>query len=152
MPPTVQARRATLADAPATATLFDAYRIFYGQQSDLPAAEAFTYARLEQQESVVLLAERPCASEPIGFVQLYPTFSSITLSRRWSLNDLFVGPATRGLGVGRLLLSSARDFAAANGAAGLQLETATDNVAARSLYESLGWKLQEGFCAYALSV
>lgn len=152
MPQTVEVRRAAPGDAHATAMLFDAYRVFYGQSSDLQAAETFIRTRLEKQESVILLAKRSGGPELLGFAQLYPTFSSISMSPRWILNDLFVGPAARGLGVGRLLLSGARDFAAASGATGMQLETAVDNLPARSLYESQGWKLQQGFCSYGLSL
>lgn len=149
---TINIRRAVPEDAPAVAALFDAYRVFYGQESDLQAAEAFISARMERGESVLLLAEGGVAGEIVGFTQLYPTFSSVSMSRRWVLNDLYVASSSRGLGVGRLLLSAARDFAAASGAAGLQLETAVGNRAARALYESAGWKLQQAYCSYELDL
>ena len=63
----------------------------------------------------------------------------------WILNDLFVAPATRRLGVGRSLLQSATDFASENGAKRLVLATAVDNHAAQALYEQMGWGRNDAF-------
>lgn len=56
-------------------TLFDGYRVFYGQPSNIAAAEAFLTARLKNNESVIYLA-RDEANTPVGFTQLFPSFSS----------------------------------------------------------------------------
>lgn len=53
---TVRVRRATPDDATRAATLFDAYRVFYGERSNAEAARAFLAARLARRESIVLLA------------------------------------------------------------------------------------------------
>ena len=59
--------------------LFDGYRQFYGQRSDLAAARAFLRDRIERDESVIYLAyTKP--REAAGFTQLYPSFSSISLT------------------------------------------------------------------------
>ncbi len=50
-------RRAEVADVPRLAPLFDAYRVFYEQPSDLAAAGAFLHERVARDESVVYLAE-----------------------------------------------------------------------------------------------
>ena len=41
----------------------------------------------------------------VGFVQLYPTFTSIGAKRAWVLNDLFVVPEARRRGVRRLVFA-----------------------------------------------
>jgi len=87
-----------------------------------------------------------------GFVNLYPVFSSVNLTRQWILNDLFVAPEARKLGVGRALMERARNLAEATQANGLALETAIDNQAAQKLYEGLGWKRDEEFYRYFLPV
>ena len=61
-------------------------------------------------------------------------------------------PAARKQGIARKLLAAAADFSHANGAASLSLSTAVDNAAAQALYESLGWKRDEGFCEYSLQL
>jgi len=130
--------RAVPADLDALATLFDAYRRFYGQASDVPRARQWLRERLRFGESAVLVARRDGAMA--GFVQLYPMYSSVRMARTWILNDLYVDAATRRKGVARALLDAAADFAREDGAAGIALETTVDNTAARALYRSAGWQ------------
>lgn len=129
--------RAGPADLDALALLFDAYRGFYGQASDIAGARDWLRSRLRVGESVVLVAKR--AGNAVGFVQLYPMFSSVRMARTWILNDLFVDAAARRGGVARALLDAAATFAREDGAAGLSLETGRDNAAARALYRAAGW-------------
>jgi len=143
-------RRAGLGDVDDLAPLFDLYRQFYGQASDLAAARAFLSERLRRDESVIFIASADDVA--LGFTQLYPSFSSVSVRRLWILNDLFVSPAARRGGVGRRLLERAREWAVETGAKGLTLTTALTNSAARSLYESCGWRLDEEFAHYQLLV
>ena len=129
--------RAGPGDLDALALLFDAYRQFYGQPGDVPRARDWLCSRLRVGESVVLLARRGAAI--VGFVQLYPMFSSVRTARTWILNDLYVDAAARRSGVGRRLLDAAAAFAREDGAAGISLETGRDNAAARALYRAAGW-------------
>src|SRR6185437_8325183 len=103
---TVQVKRATAADSETIAPLFDAYRQFYQQVSDLDGARAYLTERLEGGESVVFFALLDDGTSA-GFTQLYPIFSSTSMQRAWLLNDLFVAPGTRRAGVGRALLERA---------------------------------------------
>lgn len=130
-------RRATLDDLDAVAPLFDAYRQFYSQPSDVQRARDYLQARMTAGESVVLLAQRD--GEVVGFTQLYPIFSSVRTARTWLLNDLFVAEGARRFGVARALLDAAAAFAREQGAAGLMLETMADNAPARALYRAAGW-------------
>ena len=143
-------RRATIADLEAVAPLFDAYRRFYGEAPDLSLARRFIGERLTRSDTVILLAE--ANARTVGFTHLFPIFSSTRCRRLWLLNDLYVDPASRARGIGRALLLAARAYAKATGACGLELATAHTNVAAQRLYESLGWKLDEVYRRYELSV
>lgn len=120
--------------------LFDAYRVFYRQPSDRVLARRFLAQRMHFGESVVLLARDAGNGDALGFVQLYPGFSSVSAGRVWILNDLFVAPAARGRGVGRALMQRARVHGQATGALCLTLSTAQDNRTAQQLYESEGWQ------------
>ena len=82
--------------------LFDAYRQFYKQRSDVAGSREFLRERLEHGESVVFLAMRN--GDAVGFMQLYPSFDSIAMKRLWVLNDLFVVPEVRQSGVAKLLM------------------------------------------------
>lgn len=141
-------RQADTADLDLVAPLFDAYRRFYGQPADRARARAFLAQRLERRESLVLLAAGD--RDAVGFVQLYPAFSSIRATRTYLLNDLFVTAPARRLGIGRRLLMAAADLAREQGAASLSLSTAVDNVPAQRLYESLGWTRETGFLEYTM--
>ena len=129
--------RAGPADLDALSVLFDGYRQFYGQPSDLPRARDWLRSRLRVGESVVLVAKR--GEKTVGFAQLYPMFSSVRTARTWILNDLFVDSAARRGGGARALLDAAAAFAREDGAAGISLETTRDNDAARALYRAAGW-------------
>ena len=145
-------RQAGPADVDAVAPLFDAYRQFYQQPSDPALARAFIAERLARSESVIFLAERD--GQAVGFVQLYPLFSSTTARPRrlWLLNDLFVSPSARGGGVARALMDRARRLAEETGAAGLELATARTNTGAQRLYESLGYREDDQFIRYELGL
>ena len=129
--------RAGAADHDALAQLFDAYRQFYEQPSDLPRARQWLRERLRFGESMVLVAKR--GGIAVGFTQLYPMFSSVRTARTWILNDLFVDAGARRTGVARALLDAAAAFAREDGAMGISLETSQDNAAARALYRAAGW-------------
>jgi ribosomal protein S18 acetylase RimI-like enzyme len=134
-------RRASAADLDALVPLFDAYRVFYAQPSDPVRARDFLAGRMARDESVVMLAERGAST--VGFVQLYPIFSSVRTARTWLLNDLFVAEGARRAGVARALLDAAAAFARDDGAAGIALETTRDNAPARALYRAAGWNEDE---------
>ena len=134
---TVAIRRATESDLDAVAPLFDAYRQFYHQPSDIARARDWLHARMQRGESMLLVAERDAAA--VGFTQLYRMFSSVRTARLWILNDLFVAADARRLGVARALLDAAAQACQDDGAAGLMLETGRDNTAARALYRAAGW-------------
>lgn len=144
-------KTATLDDVPAIAELFDGYRQFYKQSSDLNAAHAFIEARLKNHESVIFYAQTD-SGEPLGFTQLYPTFSSVSVSKRWILNDLYVSPTARNQGVGHLLMEAAKQFAENDGAGTVQLSASVGNTGAQKLYESLGYQKITNFYYYSLSL
>lgn len=141
-------RRAGPDDLEALVPLFDAYRGFYRRPSDAAGARAFLRARLERGDSVVFLAED--GERALGFVQLYPTFSSVRMGRWWVLNDLFVAPEARRRGVGRALMERAARHAAETGAEGMELATEKTNERAAALYRSLGWEREEELDRYEL--
>lgn len=130
------------------AFLFDGYRRFYGQRQDLEGARGFLLERMPKRESVLFLAVE--GTEGLGFTQLYPSFSSVSMKRLWILNDLFVAPEARRRGVASALLEEARRLAVETGAKGLELATATDNLSAQRLYESLRWERDDAFYHYFL--
>lgn len=136
---TILIQQANPNDVDRIAPVFDAYRMFYQQQSDLDLARRFLFERLTNQESILFFAS-DASGQALGFVQLYPSYSSVSVQRLWILNDLYVQQSARRQGIARKLMDRAREFAIDTKAKGLFLETAHDNYQGQSLYTSLGYQ------------
>lgn len=132
-------RQATINDVAAVAVLFNQYRIFYRKQSDVDGAIAFLVARIQNNESVIFVAERD--GEMLGFTQLYPLFSSTNMKRLWLLNDLFVDENYRGQGISVQLIERAKRLCQETNAHGMMLETAKTNTIGNHLYPRAGFNL-----------
>lgn len=129
------------------AELFNQYRVFYNQKDNLESCRHFLRERIENRESVIFLSfeEGEEGITPLGFTQLYPIFSSVSLKKHWLLNDLFVTEKARRKGVGENLLHHARQLAEETNAKGMTLETSDDNYNAQKLYEKFGFEKHSEF-------
>ncbi|MBB6592519.1 N-acetyltransferase family protein [Ralstonia solanacearum] len=131
--------------------LFNDYRMFYAQDSDIKLAERFIRKRMENEESLIFVADVG-ANALAGFCQLYPTFCSVAAAPIYVLYDLFVSPAARRCGIAKQLLQAAVRQAKVDGKARVDLMTGTQNFNAQALYERLGWKRDELFHTYSLAI
>jgi len=130
-------RRAKKKDIEDLSVLFDKYRIFYKQRSDVENARSFLKKRMKRKESVIFVAEE--REELIGFTQLFPIFSSVSMKRTWLLNDLYINERSRGRGTATKLLDAAKEFGVETNSKWLLLQTAADNFTAQKVYEKNGW-------------
>lgn len=146
----ITVRQAVLSDIEALIQLFDSYRQFYGRPSDVPAVREFLLARFNHGESILFIAYE--SNTPVGFTQLYPSFSSVSLARVFVLNDLFVHEQARRKGVASKLIAAATEFAKSLGAVRMSLSTAITNQHAQALYQSTGWKRDEQFYVYHFAI
>jgi len=121
------------------AGVFDLFRQFFGEQTDIKACEEFLVARQKAEESIVFFA-RDDVGNVLGFTQLYPIFSSVPFRRDLLLGDLFVSEISRGKGVGRKLLEAAKSYGAEVESKGMLLVTDIANTKAQALYESFGFE------------
>lgn len=121
--------------------LFDAYRQFYNKESDIEAAKEFLTERINQNESKIFIAFN--GSEAVGFIQLYPLFSSTRMKRFWILNDLFVNEDYRGKGFSKLLIEKAKELCYQTNACGMLLETSVTNTIGNNLYPAMGFVLRD---------
>ncbi|WP_282154968.1 GNAT family N-acetyltransferase [Cytobacillus gottheilii] len=142
--------QATIEDLEGVSVLFNKYRLFYQQTSDLEGALAYIKERIDNMDSVIFVVKNDRGYA--GFTQLYPTFSSVSMKRAWILNDLYVDEAARKQGIGEMLLQKAKDFAVETGAKSISLETASDNITAQRLYEKNGYKKQSQIFHYELDL
>ena len=143
--------RANESHIPEISRLFDLYRQFYKCEPNIDLATQFISDRFNNGESVIFVV--PAKNRLSGFVQLYPSFCSVDAIKIFILYDLFVDTRDRKLGIGKLLMNKATEFAKAEGASRIDLLTAIDNRSAQHLYEKLGYKRDlKGFYAYSLRI
>lgn len=133
-------RKATIKDLDLVVELFDKYRVFYEKESDMENATEFISDRLKLNDSEIIVAETDRKSL-VGFVQLYPIFSSTRMQRLWLLNDLFLDKEFRGKGISKQLIESTKEFCKLTNACGLILETAKTNIIGNELYPKVGFSL-----------
>ncbi len=146
----MQVTHADVSDIQKLASLFDQYRVFYEQETDIKRATAFLNSRFKNKDSVILLAHDN--SDIVGFTQLYPSFSSVGMERIWILNDLFVSPGSRGKNIAKNLMQAARKHAEETGAIRIDLATQVSNILAQNLYVSQGYNKNDSFYHYSLSI
>lgn len=144
--------QATIRELDDAAVLFDEYRVFYGQESDVDGARNFLFDRLEHGESVIFLARDEADGTAVGFMQLYPLFSSVSMKRIWLLNDLYVRESHRKQQVGKALLEAAREYAVLTKSKGLEIATQVTNLRAQKVYQEHGYVLDDEFFHYYMLV
>ena len=131
-------REAKKSDLDQLSILFDSYRVFYGKESNIDISKNFLESRLSNKDSEVFICEFD--NILIGFVQLYPLFSSTRVSKYWLLNDLFVDSKYRGKGYSKLLIDKAKELVKDSNACGMMLETEKSNKIGNNLYPKTGFE------------
>jgi len=134
-------QKATIKKLEDLAQIFDLYRIFYKKESDIEGATQFLKERLENNESVIYVAIYEENEQIVGFVQLYPLFSSTRMQKLWLLNDLYVMKEYRNGGISKMLIEASKNLCIETNACGLMLETAKDNIIGNQLYPATDFVL-----------
>ena len=134
-------RRAGPEDAAAVGRLLHDFNVEFDEPTPQPHALGERMRELiEGGETAVLLA----GEAPDGLAVLRFRRSMWSEALECSLAELYVVPERRGRGLGRALMEQAIELARREGANYMDLGTSEDDVAARALYESLGFSNREG--------
>lgn len=145
--------QATLEHLDLIAPLFVKYREFYGELAYPESSRVFLEKRLRRKESVIYLAlSDDDDSRLLGFCQLYPSFSSLSLKRVWILNDIFVAEDARRQLVADHLIKTAKKMAKETQAVRMRVSTSSNNEAAQKTYESIGFREDKQFKNYILPI
>jgi GNAT superfamily N-acetyltransferase len=136
----INIREINKSDVGEVALLFDAYRVFYEKPSDIKSAKIFLLERIENKESIIFVADS-VENKLVGFVQLYPLFSSTRMKKLLLLNDLYVNEDYRGKGVSVQLINACKAFCKTTNVCGLMLETAKSNAVGNKLYPKTNFVL-----------
>lgn len=144
--------QATLEHLDLLTPLFVRYREFYGERPFPDSSRKFLETRLKRDESVIYLALADEDDKLLGFCQLYPSYSSLSLKRVWILNDIFVAEDARRQLVADRLLQTAKKMAKQTQAVRMRVATSRDNEVAQKVYESIGFVEDEQFKNYVLPI
>jgi ribosomal protein S18 acetylase RimI-like enzyme len=140
-PRALAVRIASLADAEVIGQLLHDFNREFNEPTPGPERLAERLRRmLAAGETAVLLG----GTGPDGVAVLRFRAAIWSDALECYLAELYVVPQRRGRGLGRALLQAAIEVARARGADHMDLGTSEDDVAARSLYESLGFINREG--------
>lgn len=150
--PVMRIVQATLEHLDLLAPLFVKYREFYGMLSYPESSRKFLEKRLRRKESVIYLALADEEDRLLGFCQLYPSFSSLSLKRVWILNDIYVAEEARRQLVADHLLQHAKQMARETHAVRMRVSTSVDNEVAQKVYESIGFREDQEFKNYTLPI
>jgi GNAT superfamily N-acetyltransferase len=135
-------RLATAADAERIARLLHDFNLEFDTFTPGPEFLAPRLAELiGSGEAEVLLVGEP---EALGLALLRFRASLWKDALDAYLEELYVVPDRRGEGMGRALMEATMELARERGAWEMHLGTSEDDVAARALYESLGFINREG--------
>jgi ribosomal protein S18 acetylase RimI-like enzyme len=140
-PAQLDVRPARLADAEAVGQLLHDFNEEYGDPTPGPAKLAARVSQLLVQGEITVLLG---GAGPDGLAVLRFRPAIWTEALECYLAELYVVPERRGRGLGRALLETAIECARARGADTMDLGTGENDVAARALYESLGFSNREG--------
>ncbi len=133
----MQIIKAILTDLQQIEPIFNLYRSFYGEEKNTEATLKFLEQRIKKNESMILFAKEN--EEILGFVQIFNSFSSATLSRTFILNDLYVIESARNRGIASALIAKVLEQAKMDNCSRVSLSTANNNPA-KKLYEKIGFR------------
>ena len=137
----MEVRLMQYSDIDQVAVLLEEFRLLYGAPPDLEKTLQYLKDRFENEQSKIFIALD--GNEYLGFCQMYPTFSSISLKKLYILKELYVVKSHRKKGVAKELIQHAEKSAKRFNTIGLIIETRITNQSALKFYDSVGY-LKEG--------
>jgi GNAT superfamily N-acetyltransferase len=135
--------RATAADIAALAPLFDAYRMFFTQRERIDESLRFLADRFAREETVVFMAW--AGGDALGFIQLYPLWSSWYCRRIWFVSDLYVKESARKHGLGQRLVERVKAYADETLASSVMVELPHVEPHLAAFYAKLGFHRDDVF-------
>lgn len=129
---------------------FDSYRQRYKQPSEPQKIEQFLRQMLEHKSSVIFISYED--NELTGFVQLYPSYSSIGLAPIWTLNDFYVFGGTGRKQTAEALLNAAKDLCEETNAIRIEVTTRKENHRLHKIYREYGFEKDFKYDYYFLRI
>jgi len=144
----LEIRACTIDDLDRLVPAFDSYRQRYRQDSEPSEVEEFLKSLIEEEKSKIFLSYE--GDELTGFVQLYPSFSSIGLAPIWILNDFYIFGGSNRREIASGLLDAARMLCDASKAIRLEVTTRKENHRLHKIYRDYGFEKDYKYDYYFL--
>ena|SRR5579862_8995367 len=148
----VEIRAATAVDAKPILPLLQAYWAFEGTPGFDPDALNRRLVAFLSNRTYGLAWVAQDADRLVGYLLAAFVFSFEYGGRMAEVDELFVEEASRGRGIGRQLLETARHALEQEGCAALQLQVADDNRRAQKFYSSFGFRPKQGYRLWTVAV
>jgi GNAT superfamily N-acetyltransferase len=133
----IEIRPARAAEIDEMLPLIRAYCEFYGAEpNDEGLREMFRTLITEPSQGAVFIAKQD--GRAVGFAALDWKWSSLKAARIGYLEDLFVDPEARGLGIADALIEICAERCRELGMPAMQWQTAPDNLRAQQVYSRTG--------------
>lgn len=129
----------------------DEYRKFCGFNTSPEETKEF-FKHLHKENKAATFIAISEEDQVMGFVNLYPTYSTLSLRKIWILNDLGVSSKFRRLGVAQALIKKSIEFAKESDAIRIELKTAKTNLNAQKLYSEIGFQTDQDNIYYRVPI
>lgn len=133
------------------ATVVDEYREFCGFKESHTETKIFFQKLLIENNAATFIAVN-ADDKVMGFINLYPSYSTLSLKKIWILNDLGVSSNFRRLGVANALINQVIEFAKSSGAIRIELKTQKINLNAQKLYSEIGFEIDQNNIYYTVPI
>jgi ribosomal protein S18 acetylase RimI-like enzyme len=127
------------------------YRKFCGFNVSTKGTKDF-FKNIHKENKAATLIAISEEDEVMGFVNLYPSYSTLSLRKIWILNDLGVSSKFRRLGVAQALIKKSIEFAKETDAIRIELKTAKNNLNAQMLYSEIGFQTDKDNVYYRVPI
>lgn len=149
--PHVSIGKAGPEDVPLLVTLIGELAEYERLAHEAVATEADLHEAMFGADRVIEVLIARVDGEPAGYALFFHNFSTFTGRRGIYLEDLFVRPASRGLGIGRMLLERLAAMAVERGCKRLEWSVLDWNDLAIGFYKSIGAVPMDGWTVYRMS-
>jgi GNAT superfamily N-acetyltransferase len=147
----IHIRRATPLDVPIILTFIHELATYEKLADQVVATEDDLHVALFGERPVIEAVIAASDDEPVGYALFFPTFSTFLGKPGMYLEDIYVRPAARGLGIGRKLLEHLARITVQRGWGRLEWSVLDWNEPSIAFYKKLGAKPMDEWTVFRLT-
>lgn len=149
--PLISIRRATPGDVPIILTFIRELAAYEKLADHVVATENDMHVALFGEHPVVEAVIAAKDDEPVGYALFFPTFSTFLGRPGMYLEDIYVRPAARGLGIGRKMLEHLAHITVQRGWGRLEWSVLDWNEPSIAFYKKMGATVMDEWTIFRLT-